>query len=217
MCVIASPVTYDRATSSVILAVSVSRCLKCRGTHGAPEKATDFKPNFALIDLIELIEKDPEHQQVDERAKLAPCVECAEPSVWYCQTEDLSFCEACKVQLHQSKAGQSHTILPAAGKHLSIIPKCEQHKTNYLEIWCEQCSALCCHMCAHYGVHKDHAGKLPVDDVAPKRREEINNMLSQAKQLASEIETESQTLKKQYSGSDHETCSFRIAARFFCY
>ena len=143
------------------------RCLT-HNQHVAISKAEDVKANFALIELLELIEKDADHQVVDERTKPPSCSECDELATCYCKTDDACFCDAHRASMHSGKAHSKHVIVPVADRTASVVPKCPTHKSKDLDLWCTQCSALCCTMCERTGVHKEHTDKLlPVDDGSP--------------------------------------------------
>jgi hypothetical protein len=147
-------------------------------------KATDAKANFALIELMELVKNDVDHQQVDDRAPATLCSECDKPAEWYCLTDDACFCEEHKVSVHSAKSLSKHTIVPVVERHASQIPKCPAHKTKELDVWCRQCEALCCLMCAHLGDHKAHP-LAAVESVAAERREKIAALMDGAEQLVS--------------------------------
>lgn len=160
------------------------RCL----THEQPiaiVKAEDVKANFALIELLELIEKDADHQVVDERTKPPSCSECDEAATCYCKNDDACYCDAHRASEHSGKARSSHVIVPVAERSIAV-PKCGTHKSKELDMWCAVCSALCCTMCERSGAHKEHADKLaPVDDVVISQRDKIEKMSQEAKSLTS--------------------------------
>lgn len=173
------------------------RCL----THDQPvaiSKAEDAKANFALIELLELIAKDADHQVVDERTKPPSCSECNAPSVWYCKNDDACFCDAHKISEHAAKSRFNHVLMPVAERTANVVPKCDDHPRRDAELWCTLCPGLCCTMCERSGKHKDHAAKLvPVDDVVKAQRLAVQSMAKEASKLTSgKLHKEAQSLIK---------------------
>lgn len=172
------------------------RCLQ----HNDAQKynltcAQDAKANFALIELLGIIEKDRDHQIVDERAHPPLCCECDEAATWYCKNDDAVFCEAHKVSEHTAKSRVGHSLVPVAQRHTVVLPKCEMHKQKDLDMWCHQCQTLSCYMCASFGTHKEHQKALaPVEDMAAKCRKDIADIVRSAQQLNTSFESEAAAL-----------------------
>jgi len=172
--------------------------LAARGTdafrgllHDSPvlgvSKAADAWANFALIELLEKVQQDADHQVVDERAAPPSCAECDEPALWYCKNDDACFCDAHKASEHQSKSRVNHVIVPVA-ECSAKIPKCTKHLTEHQTIWCKRCATLCCGLCAHFGEHKECAAELVlVEKVIAQHRETIAQLAEQAKEASDKM------------------------------
>jgi len=169
------------------------RCLLHNSDVVGVTKATDAKANFALIELLEKVQKDDSHraqQRTDrqmngQHARESSCIECDKPAVWYCKNDDACFCDAHKASEHQSKSRAKHTIVPVSERGFEI-PKCVTHTSRDLDMWCQQCGFLCCELCVRFGEHKAHQEQLlPVGDIAADQRKKVAQLSEQAKEVSS--------------------------------
>lgn len=166
------------------------------------KSAANLKANFALIELLEMIEKDVEHQKVDEHLTPPKCEApgCSQPAAWYCKNDDACLCEAHRQQTHQGVFAAKHTVVPVQQRfECAGAPKCPSHKTKDLDMWCSSCEELCCYMCAQFGSHVKHQ-LAPVEDVAKKAREEITGLSRSATEGTTKFDQEAGKILKQIEG-----------------
>lgn len=168
----------------------------------AVRAVSDVKANFALIELLEVIAKDEEHQKVDERAPHATCSECDQAGVWFCENDDAYFCAAHKESEHQAKSRANHRLVLAAGR-VEPAPKCSLHKSKDLDLFCQQCAVLACDTCWHFGAHKEHPKQvLPVEEVMTAQRDALRQRAEDIRTDASpEMDSEAQKLVQLLTGT----------------
>lgn len=124
-----------------------------------------LKKNFALIDLLELleqstIEKSPSSLKKERHESTMQLCDEDEShlAVLYCTICSIHLCEECDILTHSSKTLGKHRRVPLSEKPKDK-PKCPIHQNHIAEFTCIQdgCkNALMCYLCKDYGRHSAH-------------------------------------------------------------
>ena len=160
-------------------------CPVCRQTTQQPNKGVSgFQPAFIINNLLEL-------HQVLEKVSLSQqnnCENChKEQSTGYCKQCSVFFCQTC-VDKH-NELFSSHQILgvedvATTASKLVLLKKqstteCSSHGKP-LEVYCDTCDKLVCHLCTTAKVHRNHDYK-PIADAFPRHQQQIVDSLKQVK------------------------------------
>jgi len=176
-------------------------CATCRAPI-AQSDAAAVPVNFDLIASLQAAEGAAAHVaalrlQVEaahaaHRQTAAPCAECDQTATLFCEHCDGEFCSAHSRQVHSLKMFQSHNVMRVAEKAAFLAEKlrrdargkaqknenqCALHPDQLLYLYCTDCSAAICTVCAH-GKHHSHA-RLEIDEAAAKARNLFESQIAQ--------------------------------------
>ena len=181
-------------------------CPVCRQTTQQPDKGVSgFQSAFLINNLLELhqvLEKVSGSQQNN-------CENCRkEQATGYCKQCSKFLCQTC-VDMH-NKWGDfsSHQILgveDVATTASKLVPlkeqptmECSSHGKP-LEVYCDTCDKLICHLCTTAKAHRNHEYE-PLTDAFPRHQQQIVDSLQQVKKKLAAITTAIQAVETQEGG-----------------
>ena len=181
-------------------------CPVCRQTTQQPDKGVSgFQSAFLINNLLELhqvLEKVSGSQQNN-------CENChKEQATGYCKQCSNFLCQTC-VDKHNAWADfSSHQILgveDVATIASKLVPlkeqptmECSRHGKP-LEVYCDTCDKLICHLCTTAKAHRNHEYE-PLTDAFPRHQQQIVDSLQQVKKKLAAITTAVQAVETQEGG-----------------
>ena len=181
-------------------------CPVCRQTTQQPDKGVSgFQSAFLINNLLELhqvLEKVSGSQQNN-------CENChKEQANRYCKQCSKFLCQTC-VDKHNAWADfSSHQILgveDVATTASKLVPlkeqptmECSSHGKP-LEVYCDTCDKLICHLCTTAKAHRNHEYE-PLTDAFPRHQQQILDSLQQVKKKLAAITTSVQAVETQEGG-----------------
>ena len=178
-------------------------CPVCRQTTQQPDKGVSgFQSAFLINNLLELyqvLEKVSGSKQIN-------CENChEEQATGYCKQCSRFFCQTC-IDKHNGWVDfKSHQILgvdDVATTASKLVPlkeqptmECSSHGKP-LEVYCDTCDKLICHLCTTAKSHRSHDYE-PINDAFPRHQKNIVNNLEKVKTKLAAITTAVQAVEAQ--------------------
>ena len=146
------------------------------------------------------------------------CDICDKPTQQFCNSCQVSLCDACVKKHREDFSSLSHDIVPFLDRKIQLVcPECQHHSGQRCEAHCLQCSEPVCLKCIISGPHKGHEveeltknhenikQKIEKDKeeikakLLPKYQRkyaEIENSMSKTRSKFDDIKIESEKLRK---------------------
>ena len=181
-------------------------CPVCRQTTQQPDKGVSgFQSAFHINNLLELhqvLEKVSGSQQNN-------CENChKEQATGYCKQCSKFLCQTCVDKHNAWAAFSSHQILgveDVATTASKLVPlkeqptmECSSHGKP-LEVYCDTCDKLICHLCTTAKAHRNHEYE-PLTDAFPRHQQQIVDSLQQVKKKLAAITTAVKAVEAQEGG-----------------
>ncbi|KAH3766852.1 hypothetical protein Pelo_1267 [Pelomyxa schiedti] len=123
----------------------------------------------------------------DECEIKSACVSCSD-----CET---ALCSACDTAIHSHKIFRGHVRVPFSGHFPVREPRCTAHNKTF-ELFCPNCTELCCYGCSQFGNHKEHSSVVVLRSTAVPRvksllksgLEEVKNSQVQIRKCSEDID-----------------------------
>ena len=178
-------------------------CPVCRQTTQKPGKGVNgFQSAFLINNFLELY-------QVLEKvsgSKQNNCENChKERATGYCKQCSKFLCQTCIDMHNKWELLASHQILgveDVATTASKLVPlkeqpamECSSHGKP-LEVYCDTCDKLICHLCTTGKVHRNHDYE-PITDAFPRHQQQIVDSLEQVKVKQAVITTAVQAVEAQ--------------------
>ena len=191
-CPLSARLSHRPAPPPVFRSSTRISCATCRAPI-AQSAAAAVPVNFDLIASLQAAEGAAAHVaalrlQV-EQAHAAHgqtavlCTECDQTATLFCEQCDFDFCAGHSKHVHALKMFHRHNVMRVAekaaflaeklrrdaqGKAQKNENKCALHPDQLLYLYCTDCSAAICTVCAH-GKHHSH-GRLEIDEAVTQLR-----------------------------------------------
>ena len=190
-------------------------CPVCRQTTQQPDKGVSgFQSAFLINNLLELY-------QVLEKvsgSKQNNCENChKEQATGYCKQCSVLLCQTCTDKHNAWAAFTSHQILGVEDVAITaskLVPlkkqptmECSSHGKP-LEVYCDTCDKLICHLCTTGKVHRNHDYE-PITDAFPRHQQQIVDSLEQVKVKLAAITTTVQAVEAREGDFLHQVGAAR--------
>ncbi|KAH3766865.1 hypothetical protein Pelo_1280 [Pelomyxa schiedti] len=170
----------------------LQKCPLCLSLVVAPKPTETLKPNGSVVPLCSLLSQrkfmDSGKRTCDECETKSACVSCSD-----CET---ALCSACDTAIHSHKIFRGHVRVPFSGHFPVREPRCTAHNKTF-ELFCPNCTELCCYGCSQFGNHKEHSSAVVLRSTAVPRvksllksgLEEVKNSQVQIQKCTEDIDT----------------------------